>query len=165
VLLVKLLHLVRHAKSSWDDPFLDDVDRPLSERGRRDAALVAAELFRLGVSPALVLCSPARRTTETLAALAPCLADVATTRIEGALYGASDRELLDVVRATAADVPSLMLIGHNPGMHDLALRLVDEPRDKFPTCAVATIELDEAWRAASAANARLVRLLRPRELR
>jgi phosphohistidine phosphatase len=153
---VKLLHLVRHAKSSWDDESLDDIDRPLSDRGRRDAGLVAAELSRLGVSPALVVCSPARRTTETLAALAPCVS---------AVYGANDSELLDVVRGTADGVASLMLIGHNPGMHDLALRLVGEPHDNFPTCAVASIELDDGWSTAGPANARLVRLLRPRGLR
>jgi phosphohistidine phosphatase len=161
---VKLLHLVRHAKSSWDDESLDDIDRPLSDRGRRDAGLVAAELSRLGVSPALVVCSPARRTTETLAALAPCVS-AAATRIDGALYGANDSELLDVVRGTADGVASLMLIGHNPGMHDLALRLVGEPHDNFPTCAVASIELDDGWSTAGPANARLVRLLRPRGLR
>src|SRR5262245_29809534 len=113
------LHLLRHAKSSWDDPALPDHERPLAPRGRRDAKLIADHLLRERIAPELVLCSPALRTRQTLELVRP----PGTIELEDALYGASSEELLARLRTVPGSVESVMLIGHNPGLQDLALDL------------------------------------------
>ncbi|HLY88100.1 MAG TPA: histidine phosphatase family protein, partial [Acetobacteraceae bacterium] len=114
--------LLRHAKSSWDDPKLSDRDRPLNKRGRRAAATMRQAMQDLGLSPDLILVSTARRTQETLAALEPWDETPLIEPLES-LYLASAPQLLDVLRGTNETVRSVMLIGHNPGMHELAVSL------------------------------------------
>jgi phosphohistidine phosphatase len=165
----KTLFLLRHAKSSWDDPTLVDYDRPLAPRGRRAAARIAAHVGRQGISPALVLCSPAQRTRETLAAIAPELGAHEVAFEEG-LYGAEAFELLDRLRAVSESVPSVLLVGHNPGLHELALFLaepsgeVGRVAEKFPTGALATLAVDGAWSELDEGGARLLEYVVPREL-
>ena len=151
---MKRLYLLRHAKSSWDDPELADHERPLSARGRRAADAIGNHLREHGIEPELVLCSSAARTRETLARIG------LSGEVERDLYGASANELLARVRELPPGVESALLIGHNPGMHDLALALTGEPRDKYPTGALATIEL-AGWTAGSG---RMIGFVRPREL-
>jgi len=151
---MKRLYLLRHAKSSWDDEGLADHDRPLSGRGRRAADAIGRHLRAEGIEPELVLCSSAARTRETLARIG--LSGV----VERDLYGASADELLARVRDVPPGVDSVLLIGHNPGIHDLALALTGEPADSYPTGALATIEL-AGWTAASG---RMIAFVRPREL-
>jgi phosphohistidine phosphatase SixA len=112
---VKRLWLLRHAKSSWDQPGLPDPDRPLAPRGRRAAELLAAHLEAAEVRPTMVLCSSSLRTRETLAAILPALGDALEIRIERPLYGAGAAELLDRLRRLPNTASSAMLIGHNPG--------------------------------------------------
>src|SRR5215468_6012499 len=134
----RTLYLLRHAKSSWDDPALADHERALAPRGRRDAALVGEHLRSLGVEPQLVLCSSSVRTRETLELVLPATGGP-TVSFEDGLYGASSDVLLARVRRVPDDVGSLMLIGHNPGMQDLAVTLastgdgLDLVQAKFPT--------------------------------
>jgi phosphohistidine phosphatase len=151
------LHLLRHAKSSWDDPVLADHDRPLAPRGIRAAARVAGHLREHGISPSLVLCSTALRTRQTLAALLPALVGETELRLESRLYGASSGELLARLREVSDTVPAVMMIGHNPGLEDLvdALAGADAP-DRLPTAALVTLELDGPWRALGEAPCRLV---------
>ncbi len=151
---MKRLYVLRHAKSSWDEPGLADHDRPLSGRGRRAADAIGRHLRAEGIEPELVLCSSAARTRETLARIG------FPGRVERELYGASAGELIARLRDVPASVESVLVIGHNPGMHDLALALTGEPADKYPTGALATIELDD-WTAASG---RMIAFVRPREL-
>jgi phosphohistidine phosphatase len=151
---MKRLYLLRHAKSSWDDESLADHDRPLSGRGRRAADAIGRHLRDEGIAPELVLCSSAARTRETLARIG------LEGEAERGLYGASATELLARLRELPPGIESVMLIGHNPGMHDLALLLTGEPGDKYPTGALATIELDN-WTARSG---RMIAFVRPREL-
>jgi phosphohistidine phosphatase len=151
---MRRLYLLRHAKSSWDDESLADHDRPLSGRGRRAADAIGRHLRAEGIEPELVLCSSAARTRETLARIG------LSGEIERDLYGASASELFARVRELPRSLESVLVIGHNPGMHDLALALTGEPVDKYPTGALATIELDD-WNAASG---RMVAFVRPREL-
>jgi phosphohistidine phosphatase len=168
----KLLYVVRHAKSSWTDAALDDRDRPLAPRGQRAARLLADHFSRAAVAPALVLCSPARRAAETLAALQPALGDAVTVKIDDAIYGADADELLDVLHHVPADVPSVMLVGHNPGLQHLVLSLVGSPgsaspsriRAKFPTGAVATLRFEGAWEALANGQAELVEFVTPHDL-
>jgi phosphohistidine phosphatase len=157
------LHLLRHAKSSWDDPALADHDRPLAPRGIRAAAHVAEHLRANGIAPALVLCSTALRTRETLAALLPVLGAETDLRLEDDLYGALAGELLARLREVSDTVPAVLLIGHNPGLEDLVGLLAGaEAPDRFPTAALATFELDGSWTDLGKGPCRLVAYTLPR---
>ena len=168
---MKRLWLLRHAKSSWDQPGLPDADRPLAPRGRSAAELLAAHLAAAEVRPTVVLCSSSLRTRETLAAILPALGDALEIRIEQALYGAGAAQLLDRLRQVSNKASSAMLIAHNPGTQDLALALaVGGPalaglREKFPTGALATLEVDaERWRDLDHGTATATILVTPRSL-
>ncbi len=165
------LYLLRHAKSSWSEPALPDHERPLSPRGRRDGKRVAGHLLRLGIAPELVLCSTAARTRETLELTRPALADTATVSLEAGLYAASAGTLLERLRALPDEVVSVMLIGHNPGLEDLALLLaasgdeLERLEAKFPTAALATLTISAAtWKRLSKADAVLADFVVPKQL-
>jgi phosphohistidine phosphatase len=167
------LFLLRHAKSSWDQPALADADRPLSHRGERAARRIADHIAHAGIRPALVLCSPARRARATLDAMAAALGEQANVRISARLYGADADDLLAIVRETPPSTPSVMLIGHNPALHDLALALTGDGDElalsrlqtKFPTAALATLLLPAGgWPSLGAGGAHLESLVLPREL-
>ncbi len=143
-----MLMLLRHAKSSWEDPE-PDVARPLNPRGRRDAPVMARALAGLGFAPSRVLSSPARRTRETLALMAPEWA-LPDPVFLGALYEADASTLGDILDAEGAD--GTLLVGHAPGLHDLAQAACDTALpggpsiavlDRLPTCAFAAIDLKE----------------------
>jgi phosphohistidine phosphatase len=168
---MRTLYLLRHAKSSWSDPTLSDHERQLARRGRRDAKRIAKHLLRQGIEPELVLCSTAERTRETLELLRSALGDTSTIRLEAQLYGASVDGLIGRVHQVPDDVTSLMLIAHNPGLHDLAVFLASPSAErerleaKFPTAALATLTLQVTWRGLSRATAELVAYVVPKELR
>ena len=168
---MKRLWLLRHAKSSWDDPGLPDPDRPLAPRGRRAAELLAAHLAASDLRPGVVLCSSSLRTRQTLAAILPALGDALQIRIERELYGAGAAQLLERLQRLPDRVSSAMLIGHNPGIQDLALALAAGGpvlaglEDKFPTGALATLEVDvERWRDLDHGTATATALVTPRSL-
>jgi phosphohistidine phosphatase len=165
---MKTLYLLRHAKSSWDDPTLPDRERPLAPRGRRDARRIAAYIARERIEPELVLCSTAVRTRQTLE-LIQLPAPVA---LEEELYAASARELLERVRRLPDGVASVLLIGHNPGLHELARTLVASGADrqrleaKFPTAALATLVIaDASWKRLAPGDAVLTAYIAPKQLR
>jgi phosphohistidine phosphatase len=167
---MKHLFLLRHAKSSWDDSTLADHDRPLAPRGRQAARVMAEHLRRKGIEPELVLCSSSRRTRQTLTRLAPALRENADVQIESKLYAASATDLLEVLHEVPDEVKAVMLIGHNPGIQDLALSLarggseIARVRRKFPTAALATLELNGSWRELAPGSAELVSFVKPKEL-
>jgi phosphohistidine phosphatase len=165
------LYLLRHAKSSWADPTLPDRERPLAPRGRRDGKRIAKHLARLRIQPELVLCSTAERTRETLELIRPALGTTGSTRLEAELYAASSDELLERIRIVPEEVASVMLIGHNPGLQDLALALASAGADlerlktKFPTAALATLTLaNTPWSKLSEADALLAAYVVPKQL-
>jgi phosphohistidine phosphatase len=169
------LLLLRHAKSSWDDASLPDRDRPLNKRGRRSAATMREAMRDLGLAPDLVLVSPARRTQETLARLEPW-DDTPLIEPMEALYLASARDMLAVLRGVNETVRSVLLIGHNPGMHELAVMLrapgggdpgamAERVAGGFPTGALAEFAIAGPWHLLDAGGGRLVRFLAPRDLR
>jgi phosphohistidine phosphatase len=167
---MKTLTLLRHAKSGWDDPVTRDFDRPLNPRGRRAARTVGAELKAQGLAFDLVLASPARRVIETLAEVAAGYGALGSEYDER-LYLASAAALLDIVRHAPDRVDRLLLVGHNPGMEELALslarrdRLRGEVEIKYPTGTVAEIELPvERWSEVKGGIGRIVRFIRPRDL-
>jgi phosphohistidine phosphatase len=164
------VYVLRHAKSSWDDPALADHDRPLNERGRRAAKAMRRHLAGAGIAPDVVLCSTAVRARQTLERLEPAL-DGAAVSVDAQLYGAGARTLLDRMRALPESVGSVMVIGHNPGLQELVLGLAapgpsrDRVALKFPTAALATLAFDAAgWRALAPGAAELVAYTRPRDL-
>jgi phosphohistidine phosphatase len=166
----KRLFVLRHAKSSWDDPGLDDHERPLAPRGRRACAGMAEHIRTAGIAPDVVLCSTARRTRETLEGVDP----PGERLIEDALYSASAQDLLDRLHRLPDDVGSVMLIGHNPAVQMLVLRLArrdDEQQSgraaverKFPTGALAALTFECDWEELGPGSARLAAFLRPKEL-
>jgi len=172
---MRQLLLLRHAKSSWDDPALSDHARPLNARGRQAAAAIAQAMRDLGLSPDIVLVSSARRTLQTLEALTP-FEDGALIEPMDALYLAPWRRLLEAVQAAPATARSLLLIGHNPGLHELALALAGAAglagggaeaqrlAEGYPTGALAEFTIAASWRGLEPGGARLVRFLAPRDL-
>jgi phosphohistidine phosphatase len=168
---VKRLFLLRHAKSAWDDPTLRDRDRPLAPRGRKAAKRVARWAKRHDVRPQLVVCSSAVRARQTLERVRPGLGDPAVW-IEVTLYAAAADTLLTRVRALPEDVDAAMLIGHNPGLMDLALLLAapgpnrKRARSNIPTGALVALEIDAAlWAGVQPGEARMTRFVAPRDLR
>ena len=161
------LYLLRHAKSSWDHPELADHDRPLAKRGRRATKALARYLREHEIAPELVLCSTARRARETLERIEPALG-TPSVRYESELYAASAGALLERLREVPDEVSSVMLIGHNPGIEELAHGLAGPAPElgaKFPTGALAMLTLTGArWRDLDRGGARLVGFVRPRDL-
>lgn len=156
--------LLRHAKSSWDDPALPDHERPLSARGRKAATLIGTYLRRDEIRVSMVLCSSARRARETLELVAPA----GQIRIEPELYGATADELLQRLRRLPDEVDSVMLIGHNPAIQELGANLVERASElaarKFPTGALAELAFRGTWRALEPRHAELAAFVRPRQL-
>jgi phosphohistidine phosphatase len=170
VTLMRQIWLLRHAKSSWDDAGLADRDRPLSPRGARGAAAIAAHLATVE-PPRLVLCSSALRARQTLAAVLPSLGTDLEIRIEPELYTFDADALLARLRRLDDDMASVMLVGHNPALEDLAMELcaTGELRErldrKFPTAALATIELsDVPWTSLAGGQGRIVGFVTPADL-
>ena len=164
------LYLLRHAKSSWDDPALADHDRPLAPRGRRAAKLLAEHLQRERIAPDAVLCSSARRARETLEGIAPALGDRDSVHVEPELYGASSGDVLERLRRLPDTVKSAMVIGHNPAVQELTLSLagsgeeIEQVMRKYPTGALATLAFDGSWRALEPRAARLDGFVTPKDL-
>lgn len=160
----KLLLLLRHAKSSWDDPALADHDRPLAPRGHTAAKRIGARLRTDQTSVDLVLCSSARRARDTLDLVAP----PGKIEIEDGIYGASAGELLERLRLIGDDVASVMLVGHNPAMQELATQLLPDADEdaigKFPTGALAMLTFPGSWSSLAPRRTELVTFLKPREL-
>lgn len=152
------LALLRHAKSSWDDPAEDDFDRGLNARGKSAAPEAGKVIAGLCFVPSLILCSSARRTRETLDLALPALkASGAEPQVvfDDKLYLASQVTLLEIVRDIAEAHTRVLVIGHNPGLHALAMLLaghgeataIEALSDRFPTCALALMTFGrERWR-------------------
>lgn len=158
------LFLLRHAKSSWDEPGLSDHDRPLAARGRRAATLIGEHLLAEQVAPALVLCSSAQRARQTLDLVRP----EGRVEIEPELYRASATELMDRLRRVPDDIEETLLIGHNPAIHTLALILARDPgslaEGKYPTGALATLSFAGSWSELRRAGATLRGFIKPKSL-
>jgi phosphohistidine phosphatase len=167
---MKTLGLLRHAKSGWDDPSLRDFERPLSARGRKAARAMGQEMRTLGLVFDRIIASPAARVTETLAGMTETYGSTAA-EYDQRVYLAAPATLLEIVRATDDAAERLLIVGHNPGMEQLALLLVrggalrDQMAVKYPTAALAQISLPVArWHDVEQASGTLELFLRPRDL-
>lgn len=175
---MRRLMLLRHAKSNWDHDDLEDRLRPLAPRGRRAAPVIGRHISGLGLVPDLVLCSTALRAVQTLELVTAEWERAGGQHVQvemrASLYLASVGELLSVIGRLDDDIKLAMIIGHNPGMAGLALKLAarGEPRgmrimaEKFPTAALAVIDLDVSqWAAVSPGTGFLQSFIRPKDLK
>jgi phosphohistidine phosphatase len=167
---VKRLFLLRHAKSAWDDPTLRDRDRPLAPRGRKAAKRVGRWARKHDVRPQLVVCSSAVRARQTLERVLPGLGDPAVW-IEVTLYAATADTLLARVRTLPEEVEEAMLVGHNPGLMDLALLLAasgpnrKRARANVPTGALVELEIETGrWADVEPGLAQMTSFVVPRDL-
>jgi len=160
---VKTVHLLRHAKSDWDDPDLPDDRRPLNGRGKRDAKALAKYLEKHPIELDAVFCSTALRARNTLKAIAPSLGDAKLVE-EAALYGAGPDALLDFVGLLRDDLDAVLLVGHNPGFEELTRALLPTGKAPaaFPTCTLATLTFEASrWSGVGPGGGRLAAFLTP----
>jgi phosphohistidine phosphatase len=166
------LYALRHAKSSWDDPGLPDRQRPLARRGRTAVAALARHVRETGITPGLVLCSPAARARQTWEGVASGLPAGTPVDVDDALYGAGADDLLRRLRDLPSELESVLIVGHNPGLADLTVGLVGHGdgalrrrlETKFPTGALATLDVPGAWHDLAWGTSTLVAYVVPREL-
>lgn len=161
---MKTLFLVRHAKSSWNEPGLPDKDRPLNDRGKRDAPKMGERLAKRNVKPDLILSSPARRALKTAQIIAKRLDyRLEDILVDDRLYAAEADDLLHVIRELGDKPKSVMLIGHNPELTELAHRLSNKIT-QMPTCAVAELMFDaKSWSSTGKDKPARVTLYTPRQ--
>lgn len=171
---MKRLILLRHAKSSWDDPVERDFDRPLNGKGLKSAQAMGSYMRENGITFDHVIASPAVRVTETLAGVSLTYGEEIAAQWDRRIYLASNMTLLDVVQEAPDDVESLLMAGHNSGIEDLVLLLVPESKsdterekveEKYPTGALAEMSFDvDSWVDVEKGTGKLVRFIRPRDL-
>lgn len=167
---MKLLGLLRHAKSDWDDIGVRDFDRGLNDRGRRGAALIGRHIAASGIEWDAVIASPAERVRRTIEASGLRVAP----QFDQRAYLAGPSTLMDLLREIEGEPDAVLLVAHNPGLQELVFRLVDPAEEnelfaraaeKFPTATFALLELAiERWSDLAEGCARLVRFTRPRDL-
>lgn len=167
------LCLLRHAKSSWEDASIQDFDRALAPRGEEAAPRMGAYMADQGIEPELILCSPAARARQTLALVLPKLAGQPSVEFEDGLYLASSTALLARIRKVRANTHRLMLVGHDPGLHGLAVELsgrgstedLNRLANKFPTAGLAVISFRVSqWSQVKPKAGRLDLFMAPRRL-
>jgi len=166
--MTRRLILVRHTKSSWDDPMMDDHDRPLNKRGRKSAKALGGWLVEHGYRPDQVLVSTSERTRETWGYLARALAEGPQAELRDELYHAEPEALLNALRAASGEV--VMFVAHNPGLAYFAQALMDIPPSdgrfaRYPTGATTVIDFDlDDWGRVSWRHGHLVDFVIPRDL-
>ena len=158
VLDMKILTLLRHAKSSWKDAGLQDSERPLNSRGQRDAPVMAPRINEAGIRPSLILSSPAVRAWTTAKAIAHEINYPAEfLQQENRLYLASVRNLLKVIGEQDIAFNNLMVVGHNPGLTDFANYLMPDLTDNIPTSGFVSFEIDcDDWNFDDDAETKLM---------
>lgn len=164
------LILMRHGKASKDYDLFEDIDRPLNKRGKKDVKIIRKQLASCDIVPDMILCSTALRVTETYQEIYKAFPDSPAFSSE-ALYQASAETLFEIIRQIKEDVQNVMIIGHNPGLADLAEIICDAAHSddealrqmgkKFPTSAVAVLELTGKWSEIKDNSARLLAFARP----
>lgn len=168
---IRRLVVMRHAKADWPGG-VDDHDRPLEERGHREAPLAGRWLVDQGVVPDFILCSSALRTRQTCTWVCSELGEKAPTpKLETGLYAASATQMLAVINHVPETVTTLMVIAHLPGVQDLAMHLASrdsnhdaymDAASKYPTSALTVLETEKPWAELDGQDARLVSFAVPR---
>lgn len=171
---MRTLTLYRHAKSTWEDLSLDDMDREINQRGEKAAKAMGAYMAEQNISPNIVLCSSAKRTRQTLELTQPFFATEPTTLFEDKLYLAEPEDLMSEIEKTDNSHEHVMVLAHNPGLHILALSLTpkedknsrDLLKENFPTAAIAVFDFDDlnAWSDIQNQKSKLRLYMRPKAL-
>jgi len=170
---VRQLFLLRHAKSSWDDPSLSDFQRPLANRGRRAAPLIGREMARRGWLPVLALISSSVRTRQTWELVSAQWKNPCASIFIDTIYEADPAEILTEIKKTPDEACSLLVIGHNPGLALLTGMLagpgspvlaLEKLERKFPTAAIASLEIGSNWQDLSAETSRLTDFITPKDI-
>src|SRR6185369_4764314 len=161
---MRILYLLRHAKSSWADATLRDFDRPLKKRGREAAERIGQRIGAENLSNPLVICSPAVRTRETAEIVLMTANLQVEPRFDERIYEASLRELVQIVTEIPDDKEVAIMIGHNPGFEELLSFLTGEHRG-MPTCALAKIRFEDVnWNEVRAGEGSLESFIARSEL-
>lgn len=172
---MKRLTLLRHAKSGWDDPAARDFDRAINDRGKRAAQLMGEHARNKAFKFDRIIASPAVRVVDTLDVFQAAMGNEnLEPKWDRRIYLASSATLMDVLRDTPDSSSDVLMVGHNPGLEDLILELVPDvkdetlraiPEEKFPTSALAVMELNiDSWSDLDARIAHLTHVVRPRDL-
>lgn len=165
---MKTLHLIRHAKSSWKDESLADIDRPLAPKGIRACAVMAPEIAKAGCDFSNVFISPAARARETIERIAGNIKGRSFTwTVAEKLYTFNARDLLAFCRDDLpANIDQAVIVGHNPAFHNFCNWVGDTTIEKLPTCAYTRLELDaDAWDSIAPGRMRLTMFLTPKMFR
>ncbi|WP_417333315.1 SixA phosphatase family protein [Halarcobacter sp.] len=153
---MKKLYLIRHAKSDWSNPSLEDFDRPLNKRGEKNAPFMATILKQKNANPDLIISSPAYRTKKTAKLIKKGIAFKGEILYDEHLYEASLKTMLEIVNYINDDYDKVFIIGHNPTLNMLAFYLVGF-NENIPTCGVLEIEFDcDSWREVNKKSAKLI---------
>lgn len=160
---MKTLFIMRHAKSSWDDPALADFERPLNERGLKTAPFMGAVMAEYDLAPELIVSSPAMRARQTAELVREPAAADAEIRFDERIYEASAQRLLEVVSEIEDRFDAAMIVGHNPGFENL-VRVLTGKIEAMPTAALAVVDLEiDSWQEIAVETGNLRKLIRPKE--
>lgn len=163
--MFRQLLLLRHAKSSWENPLLDDHDRPLNDRGRRVAAAMGKHLTQLQLEPELVVSSPALRAWQTALLLSSGFDKAVDIHLCDPLYHCDAAEWWNQIKALPDEHSRVLLVGHNPELHQFVAELSDFLIPKFPTCALALFEVESAhWQEVKRADIHLKEVIIPKKI-
>jgi phosphohistidine phosphatase len=135
---MKTLLILRHAKSSWSDPSLADIDRPLNKRGKRDAPLIGSTIREADLVPDLIISSPATRARKTAVAVAEACGYEGEIEIDDEFYPGDPEAYIETLQSLSEDIQSVMVVGHNPGLEELLATLTGESA-ALPTAALAQV--------------------------
>jgi phosphohistidine phosphatase len=164
---MKRIHLIRHAKSSWKDESLADIDRPLNDRGIRTCRFTAQHIYNAGCCFNNVFCSPAVRAQSTIEFISRCITEINIQwQIEEELYTFDSEDLLKWCRSVDEAISELLIIGHNPALTDFCNELSNSNIKNIPTCGYVqlTARKDSCWREISEVSVELTTFLRPKKL-
>lgn len=155
---MKTLVIIRHAKSSWDNPTLPDFERPLNKRGLRDAPRMARRLKEKEINPDLLLSSPAKRALATCQYFSETIqCPPSSIKTNAELYHASEETILKVVKSQQDKVDVIFLFGHNPGLTDFLNKISNEYIKNIPTCGIAGVTFDaKHWKEINWGSGKLI---------
>jgi len=160
---MKKLYLIRHAKSDWSNPTLDDFDRPLNKRGKKNAPLMGRVLRKKNIHPDLIISSPAYRARETTKKIAKKICYKNEIMYNENIYEASLKTILEIVNFIDDEYDDVFIVGHNPALNMLAFYLI-EFNENLPTAGVLEIEFNcESWREIKKKNAKFVSFEYPKK--
>lgn len=163
---MKMLYLVRHAKSDWSNLFLRDFDRPLNARGEYSAPLMGEYLSKQGIKPDLILSSPALRAKTTAITLAEKLSyPIESISYLPSLYESDVNTILAIIRTISENIETLFIVAHNPEVTECINFITNAEIDNVPTCGVAAIRLNEnSWDRVGSNSAELISLDTPKKI-